>query len=166
MGVSYLRSQEVIWAQPYEIWSTGLVCITVRVCNSRNVAICRKWAKNGGLGGKWPPKPFLMWFCTLKAITFHGTTLFEPLMTKMWCAVWAVGSLMKKRKKNPETLENAWTLNPYHDPPFNANTTKMIWGGHMVDVSNPTNFDVNPLIGVRSLGTWIFGLPLWNANGL
>ena len=86
----------------------------------------------------------------------HGTTLFEPLMTKMRCAVWAVGSLMKKRekkKKNLETPENAVILAPCHDPPFDATATKIIRDGHMVDLSNPTNFGVNPLIGVRFLGT-------------
>ena len=57
-------------------------------------------------------------------------------------------------------MENAVTLDPCHDPPSDANTTKMIRDGHMVDVSNPTNFGGNPLIGVRSLGTWYFGLPL------
>ena len=92
--------------------------------------------------------------CIPKAITLHGTTLFEPLTTKIGQAVWAVGSLKKKRKKNNlETLENAVTLDPCHDPSFNSNTTKMIRDGHTVDVSNPTNFGVNPLIGVRSLGT-------------
>ena len=90
---------------------------------------------------------------TTKAITLHGTTLFEPLTTEMCRAVRAVGLLKKKRKKNPETPENAVTLDPYHDPPFNANTTKMIRGGRMVDISKLTNFGVNPLIGVRSLGT-------------
>ena len=98
--------------------------------------------------------------CTPKAITLHATTLFEPLTTKIGRAVWAVGSLKKKRKKTLETLENAVTLDPCHDPLFNSYTTKMIRDGHMVDVSNLTNFGVNPLIGVQSLGTCYFGLPL------
>jgi hypothetical protein len=94
--------------------------------------------------------------CTPKGPTLHGTTLFEPLTTKIGRAVWAVGSLKKKRKKkkkNLETPENAVTFDPCHDPPFNANTTKMVGDGHILDVSNPTNFGVNPLIGVRFLGT-------------
>ena len=33
-------------------------------------------------------------------------------------------------------MENAVTLDPCHDPPSDANTTKMIWEGHMVDISN------------------------------
>ena len=77
-------------------------------------------------------------------------------MTEKRSAVWAVGSLMKKRKKkkkNLETPENAVTLAPCHDPPFNAITTKLIQDGHMVDATNLNNFGANLLIGVRSLGT-------------
>ena len=79
-------------------------------------------------------------------------------MTEMCQAVRAVGLSMNKRKKNLETLENAVTLDPCHDhdPPFNSNTTKMIRYGHMVDVSNLTNFGVNTLIGVQSLGDMLF----------
>ena len=68
-------------------------------------------------------------------------------------AVRAVGLSMEKYKKNLETPENAVILDPCHDPPFNANTTKMIWEDYMVDLSNPTNFGVNPSIRVQSLGT-------------
>ena len=91
--------------------------------------------------------------CTPKAITLHGTTLFRLLTTEMHWAVWAVGLSIEEHKKNPEALENALTLDPCHDPRFNAITTKMILDGPMEDITNLNNFGVNPLIGVRSLGT-------------
>ena len=84
-----------------------------------------------------------MLICTPKAITLHGTTLFEPLTAEMCRAVWAVGLSKKKRKRNPETLENTVTLDPFHDPPFNAITTKMILDSHMEDIINQNNFGVN-----------------------
>ena len=78
-----------------------------------------RFAENGpkwGFLGKMTPKTVSYVNVHPKAITLHGTTLLEPLTTKIGQAVWAVGSLKKKRKKNLETLENAVTLDPCHDP--------------------------------------------------